>query len=90
MRAWCSRVPGCGRPVRLQCGQVAWFPQLAWGFGSTDIHSQINPAVNGSVVAPQNQLWRAKMEMIKIHIWTFCDVKGFWEKQQTLAHTKVS
>lgn len=78
--------------VQSACSAVGLpgFPNWPRGFGSADIHSQINPAGNGSVAAPHNQLWGAEMEMIKIHIWTFCDVKGFWEKQQTLAHTKVS
>lgn len=57
--------------------RVAWFPQMASGFGFADIDSQISPAVNCSVVAPQNHLLRAKMEMIKIHIWTFVMLKVF-------------
>lgn len=60
-----------------ECGQVAWFPQLASSFGFADIHSQISPAVNCSVVAPRNHLLRAKMEMFKIHIWTSVMFKVF-------------
>lgn len=82
MGALCSCVPGCGGPVRLECGQVAWFPQLASSSGSADIHSQINPAVNCSVVAPQNHLWRAKMEMIKRRIWTSVMFKVFGRKDK--------
>lgn len=40
----------------LECGQVAWFPLLALGFGFVDISSEIglSPAANRSVVAPWN------------------------------------
>lgn len=42
----------------LECGQVAWFPLLALGFGFVDISSEIglSPAANRSAVAPWNHL----------------------------------
>lgn len=78
--ALCSCVPGCGRPVRVERSQVAWFPQMASGFGFTHIDSQISPAVNVSVAAPPNHLLKAKMEMFKIHVWTSVMLKAFRRK----------
>lgn len=45
-----------------QCGQVAWFPPLASGFGFVDISSEIglSAAANGSAVATWNHLLRVK------------------------------
>lgn len=77
-RALCSCAPGCSVQ---ECGQVAWFPQLASGFGFADINSQIRPAVNCSVVAPWNHLLKAKMEMFKIHIWTSVMFKVLWRNR---------
>ena len=50
------------QPSQLECGQVAWFPPLALGFGFVDMSSEIgpSPAANGSVVAPWNHLSRVK------------------------------
>lgn len=44
------------QPSQLECGQVAWFPPLALGFGFVDMSSEIgpSPAANSSVVAPWN------------------------------------
>lgn len=48
----------------LECGQVAWFPLVALGFGFVDISSEIgpSPAANCSVVAPWNRLLKVKRE----------------------------